>query len=230
MSSALPCLEQLGLQVHVFLLRELPGSHADVLHMSDEVSLGEACVVHGTRVPQDKVTRLKVDLDHLAAALLEPLDVFLLEDEEIAEVLLLWGLVLVVVLLASLLEELVEELARALHDDEAAVLGSVGLVVQETLDTLHALALGRLVAVGPGRPGKVLLARQRDILAIEGDDELIGLPELLEYINNFGLCASFPDVLLVVGSVAEVHATLERYGEVLLGPCGFVVGVKAKSE
>jgi len=79
--------------------------------MSDEISLREACVVHGTGVPEDQITRLKVDFDHLAAALLEPLHIFLLEDEQITEVLLLRRLILVVVLLAGLGKELVEELA-----------------------------------------------------------------------------------------------------------------------
>jgi len=228
--SALPCPEELSLQVQILLLGELGGGHADVLHVSDEVSLREACVVHGARVPKDKVTGLEVDLDHFTATLLEPLDVFLLKDEEVAEVLLLWGLVLVVVLLAGLLEELVEELAGALHDDEATVLRAVGLVVQETLNTLHALALGRLVTVGPRGPSKVLLARQSDVLAVEGDGELLGLPELLEDIDHLGLCAGFPDVLLVVGSIAEVHATLEGHGKVVRSPGGFIVGIKAKAE
>lgn len=227
---SLPCPEELSLQVQVLLLCELRGSHADVLHVSDEVSLREACVVHGTGVPKDKVTGVHVDLDHLAAALLEPLDVLLLEDEEVTEVLLLWGLVLVVVLLAGLLEELVEELAGALHDDEATVIGAVGLVVQETLNTLHALTLGRLVTVGPRGPGKVLLARQCDVLAVERHGELLGPPELLEDIDHLRLCAGFPDVLLVVGCVSEIHATLEGHGKVVRSPCGFIVGIEAKAE
>jgi hypothetical protein len=50
-SGTLPGLEQLSLQVHILLLRELPRSHADILHVSDKVSFREAGVVHGARVP-----------------------------------------------------------------------------------------------------------------------------------------------------------------------------------
>jgi hypothetical protein len=47
MGSALPRLEKLRLEVQVLLFGEFAWRHADVLNMSDEVSLGKAGVVHG---------------------------------------------------------------------------------------------------------------------------------------------------------------------------------------
>lgn len=47
----LPVIEQASLQVHVLLLRELAGSHADVLDMTNAISLREAGVVHCAGVP-----------------------------------------------------------------------------------------------------------------------------------------------------------------------------------
>jgi hypothetical protein len=46
-SCPLPRLKQLCLEVHVLLFGKFAWCHADVLNMPDEVSLGEAGVVHG---------------------------------------------------------------------------------------------------------------------------------------------------------------------------------------
>jgi hypothetical protein len=127
-------------------------------------------------IPEHEVTRLEVELLKLASAVLEPLYVFLLEDEQVSEVLLLWRLVLMLVLLPLLAEKLVKELAAAVHQDQAAIVRAVGLVVQKTLYTLHSLALGRLIAVWPGAPCEVFLAWQSDVHAVEGAEELVGAP------------------------------------------------------
>jgi hypothetical protein len=130
-------------------LSEPAWCHAHILNMSDEISLREAGVVHGAGIPKHQITRLEVDFDHLAAAFLEPLDIFLFEDEQVAELFALRWLILVVVLLPGLGEELVEKLARPLHDNQTTILGTVWLIVQQSLDTLHALAKGILITVRP---------------------------------------------------------------------------------
>lgn len=122
-------------------LGKLARRHADVLHVADLLALGELGVVHGARVPEHKVSRLHVDLDELAAALLEPLHVLLAKEEEVHELELRRRGVLVVEAFALLREELVKELGGALHQHQAAILGAVGCVVKETLHGLHSVGL-----------------------------------------------------------------------------------------
>lgn len=70
-------------------------------------------------------------------------------------------------LLLLLAEELVKQLAAALHQDQTTVIGAIGLVVQQTLYALHALAFGRLIAVRPRAPCEVFLAWQSDVHAVK---------------------------------------------------------------
>jgi hypothetical protein len=84
----------------------------------------------GENIPQYQVTSFKIHLLERATALLEPLDILFLEDEEVFEVFLLWRLILMVVLLPLLAEELVIQLAATLHQNQASIIRAVGLVVQ----------------------------------------------------------------------------------------------------
>lgn len=133
-------LEAVLLGLERLLLGEDARRHADVLHVADLLALGEARVVDGARVPEHKVAGLHVDLDHLAPARLEPLEVLLAEQEEVHELELRRRRILVVSRLALVREELVEELGGALHQHQAAVLGAVGSVVEEALHGLHTAA------------------------------------------------------------------------------------------
>lgn len=50
---------------------------------SDVLIGRDAIEMHGSRVPQDQVSRLCTDLDYLAASISEPLDLFLVKAEPI---------------------------------------------------------------------------------------------------------------------------------------------------
>lgn len=52
MGRALEIIEQLSLQFDVLVFCEFPRRHADVLHVSDPVTLRVSSVVHCSAVPQ----------------------------------------------------------------------------------------------------------------------------------------------------------------------------------
>ena len=165
--------------------------------MSDLVTFGKFCIVHGSRIPQDEVTGLHIDLEQLATTLLEPFDIFLVEEEQV-HVLQLWRRrVLVVISLPLLREKLIEQLCASSHEHQPAVLWSVGSVVEETLHGLHALALGVLIAMWPGGPADILTPGHADVHAVEGAEELVGFPELLEDLNDSWFHAGLPCHLFV---------------------------------
>jgi hypothetical protein len=95
-------------------------------------------------------------------------------------------------LLLLLAEELVEQLAAALHQDQTTIVGAIGLVVEQTLHALHALAIGRLIAVWPRAPCEVFLTRQSDVHAVERAEKLVGAPQLAKCLENLGLSACLP--------------------------------------
>ena len=98
------------------LRRKSPWRHTDILHVSDLIPLRQASIVHSPRIPEDKVPRVHIDLDKLASPVLEPLEVFLVEQKEIHIFELGRRCVLVVIGLALLREELVKEFRRAFHE------------------------------------------------------------------------------------------------------------------
>ena len=121
MCSRLPLLEDL-----LLLLKVLPGGHgcrcvARVDDGADVVCLGVHSVVHLARIPQDEITGLGADFDHLAALVFVPLHVGVLEGVEVVVEGRegAFGSVRRV-----LLEEFVEELGGAFHYDESAVFGT----------------------------------------------------------------------------------------------------------
>lgn len=82
------------------------------------------------------------------------------------------------------LEEGLVAQARALEHDEPAILRPVGREVQQALDALQALALGRLVDVRPGGVGLSFGMRQRHVRAVKGHQEFWGVPELGEGVDD----------------------------------------------
>jgi hypothetical protein len=117
----LPLLKDPLLLLEVFLGRHSRRCVARIDDCADVVGLGVHGVVHLSRVPQDEITRLGAHLDHLAALVLVPLYVRVLEG---IEVVVKSGEGALGSVWWVLLEELVEEFGAALHYDEAAVFGS----------------------------------------------------------------------------------------------------------
>jgi hypothetical protein len=95
----------------------------------------------GETIPEHQVTRIKVHFLQRAPTVLEPLNIIFLEDKKILEVLFLRRLILAVVLLSLPAKELVMQFAATLHQNQTPVIGAIGLVIQQTLHTLHALAV-----------------------------------------------------------------------------------------
>ncbi|KAI3478210.1 hypothetical protein L1887_59883 [Cichorium endivia] len=222
-----PVLEALLLGLESLVVGESPGCHADVLDVADLVALGEARIVHGARVPEDKVTGLHVALDHLAAALLEPLDVLLAEKEEVHVLELGRGGVFVVGRVTLVGKELVEELGGAAHEHEAAVVGTVGGIVEQTLHSLHTLALRVLVAVGPRAPvevvggpgGRVILVKAQ-LEVLEPLDLLVGV--VLGTLGRDDVLDDHATVLVELVAPVAVHGVLVEADQVL--------GLEARTE
>jgi hypothetical protein len=93
--------------------------------MANLVALGQASIVHSARIPEDKVARLHVYLDHLTPTLFEPLEVLFVKEEEVHVLELGWWGILMVVRVTLRSEELVKEFGGALHEHEAAVAGTI---------------------------------------------------------------------------------------------------------
>lgn len=83
MSGAEIILKAVFFGLERLFVRKLAWGHANVLHMSDLVSLGESCVMHSTRVPENEIARVKVDFEQLTAAIFKPLNIPFAENEEI---------------------------------------------------------------------------------------------------------------------------------------------------
>jgi hypothetical protein len=128
-----------GFGLESFLCGEFAGSHAHVLQMPDLVTLGQSSVMHSSRIPEHKVTRVHVNLEHFTASIFKPLDVLLAEEEQVHVLDLRRRSILVVSRLALVSEELIEELRRTPHEHETTVVRTVGGKVQQALDGLHTL-------------------------------------------------------------------------------------------
>lgn len=55
----------------------------DILHMADLVNLRQPGARHRSGILEHKVTLVHIDLDQFAAAVLGPLDVFFVEEEQV---------------------------------------------------------------------------------------------------------------------------------------------------
>lgn len=130
-----------------------------------------------TGIPQDEISRLRTDLDDLAALALEPLDVLFGEAEPVCGAprllaALVYGKILLV------------QCARALHHDEATIVGAVGRKIEQPLDALEALAQRTLVNVWPGPYCGPVRRWQGQIHAIKRYEQFIRSPDLCECIND----------------------------------------------
>lgn len=119
-------LETVLLQLQGFLGRKSLRRHTDILDVTDLVTFGQTGIMHGPRIPEDQVTRVHINLDELAAAVLEPLEIPLVEKEQVHVLHLRWRSILVVVGVTVLSEEFIEEFGRAFHEHETAIFGTIG--------------------------------------------------------------------------------------------------------
>ena len=86
----------------------------------------------------------------------------------------------------------------ALADNQSTVLGTVGQKVDKTLEAAEARLFGVLILVGPRLVGLEIFAiGERDIDAVETDDEVLSAVNLLESANDTGLLANAPSPRLV---------------------------------
>lgn len=135
--SANALVEAVLLEFELLICDKSSGRHTNVLDMANSVSFRKACVMHSATVPENKVTRLHVDLDHLAASVFKPFEVCGVEQKKV-HILQLWGWrILMRIEFARGGKEFVEELGGSFHQHQAAILWSVRCVVQETLNSLH---------------------------------------------------------------------------------------------
>ncbi|KAI3479754.1 hypothetical protein L1887_58149 [Cichorium endivia] len=198
---ALPSVEELLLLGKVLGRNLRRGCKARVDDGADLVAHREGGVVHRPRVPQYQVARLGLHLVLRAAALLEPLDLLLVECVKVAvhvrrEEALLLG---------QLLEELFKQRRRSLHHDQSTVLRSRVVQVQDTLHASQTLPVRTLVTVRPWLEGKVFAARQADVERVKADEQLVRTVELGERLDHGRLAASLPHETLVRSAVVEEH-------------------------
>ena len=86
----------------------------------------------------------------------------------------------------------------ALANDQSTVLRAVGQKVDKTLEAAEARLQRILILVGPWLVGLEIFAiGERDIDAVETDDEVLSAVNLLESANDTGLLANAPSPRLV---------------------------------
>ena len=94
--------------------------------------------------------------------------------------------------------EFLGEEVSALADNQSTVLGTVGQKVDKTLEAAEARLQRILILVGPWLVGLEIFAiGERDIDAVETDDEVLSAVNLLESANDTGLLANTPSPRLV---------------------------------
>lgn len=208
------------------LLGGVGGGHvAGVSTKARRRARGAQVVVRRAAVPEQQVARAGVDLDPLAALVLEPGHALLGE----AVPLLGPGPDAVALVLEGLVELLAQHV-RALAHDQAAVLVAVGEDVDQALKASEAGLLGVLVLVRPGLVGlDVLAVGERDVDGIKRHDQVGGVVHLLKGLDDTGLLADTPCKGLVLGTVAEDHALLGDDGEVLFCNSGGVISLEAET-
>jgi len=86
----------------------------------------------------------------------------------------------------------------ALADDQSTVLRTVGQKVDKTLEAAEARLQRILILVGPWLVGlEIFAVGEGDIDAVEADDEVLGVVNLLESANDTRLLANTPSPRLV---------------------------------
>ena len=218
-------LEQLLLADQILLSGCRDGKHADVDNESVSVLLGRGVVVRGTAVPQNKVTRLSVDLDPFVASVSQPLKTGLLEEVHLVCPSEVAGLVPenVVVLLA--------DLVAALQDQKTTVLGAVGQEVDKALDAAQTATLGVLILVRPCAVSRQILAvGERDVDGIEGADKIGVLVEVGKCVDDCGLGADSPCERFVRSTVCLKETLLVDDGKALFTDGRRVVALVTESE
>ncbi|KAH3659062.1 hypothetical protein OGATHE_006788 [Ogataea polymorpha] len=147
-----------------------------------------------SRIPDDHITRLTVDLNFLAAAIHKPFE------------LLLGNLVVIKfipVLSADLgCKEFVEQLVGSTVDNQTSI---VRALLTETEDTLHAVKTTfewRLVKMRPWRFTRlVLTVRQGDVQTVKRGKQLVGSPEFFKDFQNARFHSCIPQEFFVVNTV-----------------------------
>ena len=86
----------------------------------------------------------------------------------------------------------------ALADDQSTVLRTIGQKVDKTLEAAEARLQRILILVGPWLVGlEIFAVGERDVDAVEADDEILSVVDLLESANDTRLLANAPSPRLV---------------------------------
>jgi hypothetical protein len=101
--------------------------------------------MHRSAIPKNKVARLHVHLDHFAASILKPLEVFRIEEEQIHVLQLWWRCIFVVACFTLLGEEFVKQIGGSLHQHQATIFRSIGCEIQQPLHGLHSSSKSAMV-------------------------------------------------------------------------------------
>ena len=94
--------------------------------------------------------------------------------------------------------EFLGEKVSALADDQSTVLRTIGQKVDKTLEAAEARLQRILILVGPWLVGlEIFAVGERDVDAVEADDEILSVVDLLESANDTRLLANAPSPRLV---------------------------------
>ena len=164
-----------GVKGLLLLDEVLPGggvgrSETSVDGHSDVVSLGSNVVVRHSRVPQDQVTGAGVDLFKLVSSLFQPR-----ESSVLVPIPLVRPLPNPLFISESVVV-LFRDLVTASHDNKTAIVRTVFIQVDKTLETTETRSFGILVLMGPPLVGgSVLAVRPLHVDDVKGDDEVVGV-------------------------------------------------------
>lgn len=139
-----------------------------------------AVKMHSARIPENKVTSIRIHFVDLTSSLLEPFYFGLFKPKPVARspcwsIYGLW----------MRFEKLGHQLRWPLHDKKSTIFGTIGCKVQDTLHALHSLPQWALVNMRPRLSlGQRLSRGKNKVHAIKWNQKLVCSPEFLKGIND----------------------------------------------
>lgn len=206
------------------LLRSIRSRHVACISAEPGLrALRTNIVMRSARVPDDKISRSRIDFFPFAALVLQPLHT--LSGKAVPLVSPSPDLVR---LILKILVELLTEKMCTLANDQTTVFITVREDIDQALETAEAGVLGVLVLMGPGLVDlDVFAVGERGVDGVEGDNKVFGVVDALEGLDDAGFLADGPGEGFMGDAVACDHAFFGDDGEGLCLDGAGVVALEA---
>lgn len=224
-SSALQVVESRLLADEVLLRRLGHGHVACVSAESWHLALWADVVMGRAAVPEQKVARLRVDLDPLAPLLLQPLETSVGE----AVPLVCPSPDLVLLVFECFVELLAQQMGALAHN-QASIPVAVGEDVDQALEAAETRLLWVLILVRPRLVGfDVGAPRKGSVDGVKGHDQVLRVVCTLKGLDDSRLLTDGPGEGLMSNSISNNHPLFGDYWQVVILDRGWIVSLEAKS-